>query len=80
MKACATNGCTDYAIEFHEFCHYHIHRAYPCAMEACPNMISDYNKSGYCYDHRWVAQKMRRLKRAEEIENNKYMMIRKGNK
>ena len=66
FKTCAVAGCARGTATVYPFCTDHMHRAYPCAVEGCGFMVAAYNKSGYCYDHRWVAQKVKRMARAAE--------------
>ena len=68
VTTCAVAGCTRNTATVYSFCTDHMHRAYPCAVKDCGFMVAAYNKSGYCYDHRWVAQKVKRMARAEEAE------------
>ena len=68
FKTCAVAGCARGTATVYPFCTDHMHRAYPCAVEGCAFMVAAYNKSGYCYDHRWVAQKVKRMARADEAE------------
>lgn len=63
---CAVADCGKPSTSTYVFCVDHMHRAYPCAVQGCERPISAYNKSGYCYDHRWVAQKVARMKLADE--------------
>lgn len=68
FKTCAVAGCARGTATVYPFCTDHMHRAYPCAVEGCGFMVAAYNKSGYCYDHRWVAQKVKRMAHANEAE------------
>ena len=63
---CAVAGCGIKTATDFVFCVDHMHRAYPCGFEGCPNTIAAYNKSGYCYTHRWIPQKLKRIALTEE--------------
>jgi hypothetical protein len=68
---CLAIGCEDHAVRSYPFCTHHMHHAYVCAYDGCEKTIAAYNKSGYCYAHRWVPQKMARARRADEYERRK---------
>lgn len=62
-EICTFPGCEKHQTKTYPYCAEHMHRANQCKFDDCERPIAAYNKSGYCYDHRWYAQKEARAAR-----------------
>lgn len=63
MKTCQAPGCQAVAGKNMPYCAEHVHRLKPCGFEGCDKQVAAYNRSGYCGDHKWYWQKLKRARR-----------------
>jgi hypothetical protein len=59
MARCKTEGCGEKAKA--SYCQKCLERVRLCAVDDCLERISAHNRSGYCYDHRYIAMKVKML-------------------
>lgn len=59
---CQAEGCASPAGKRFPYCAVHVHRCKPCQFGDCEAQVAAYNRSGYCGEHLWYAQKLKRNK------------------
>ena len=60
MKRCKRDGCQGKTEG--SYCASCIAEVRMCAAEGCPGRLAPQNRRGYCYEHRYIAMKLKRLK------------------
>lgn len=66
MPKCIKDGCENPARG--SYCEAHITEVRTCAVEGCPGRLGAHNRRGYCYEHRYIAQKLQRMLREAAAE------------
>lgn len=61
MPKCIKDGCTNSARG--AYCAEHINEVRTCLVEGCIGRLGPHNRRGYCYEHRYIAQKVQRMLR-----------------
>lgn len=59
-KPCSFPGCQSPAGKRFPYCAFHVHRCKTCGFGNCSTQVAAYNRSGYCGEHLWYAQKLKR--------------------
>lgn len=66
-RLCKTEGCSQKAKRNASYCASCLIRVRVCTVDDCLERISVHNRSGYCYDHRYIANKVKLLGKAGAV-------------
>lgn len=61
MPFCVREGCTNKTRG--TYCAQHLNEVRMCAVEGCPGRLGPHNRRGYCYEHRYIATKLKAIAR-----------------
>lgn len=58
-RKCAKDGCEVMVLNVTGYCQEHQLKHRKCLVDECQNMVTAYNRSGCCYEHRLMGRKLR---------------------